>query len=290
MRSGSLCCNTQTFHKFIIAYYPFFVNGKIDKSLDHLTPIMGRKENNMKKRNNLARCLNLNYLELTNKTTACGEMDMPALFCNTKQYPDFLALYSEPGLYHHTERTAVCFYEFDSVFDGKKGLYTAIHYGDANRLSYFKQRFKGVRYFISPDYSLLGDIHTIENIYRIFMSRVVAIWLIKELGAIVIPNISFPSENYCKIALNGLEKCSVVAISTKGHISNFEEQERLRKNIQLTVNTLNLEAIIVYDVCGTDSTTLDIFSYAIEKGIKVIIPDNTLKRRNVGHFMQKAVG
>ena len=138
--------------------------------------------------------MNYSFLNYTNKTHSCGEKDLPALYCKTEVYPDFLALYSEPSLYHKTDRTGVCFYQFDSVFDGRRGLYEAIYHDDTARLAYFKKRFEGVKFFISPDYSEFGDIHVIENEYRLFKARVVAIWFIVEIGAVVIPNVSFPTE------------------------------------------------------------------------------------------------
>ena len=140
----------------------------------------------MKTRKTLSRLLNYSFLNYTNKTRSCGEKDLPALYCKTEVYPDYLALYSEPSLYHKTDRTGVCFYQFDSVFDGRRGLYDAIYHDDTARLTYFKKRFEGVKFFISPDYSEFGDIHIIENEYRLFKSRVVAIWFIVEIGAVVI--------------------------------------------------------------------------------------------------------
>ncbi|MGN0679807.1 MAG: DUF4417 domain-containing protein [Oscillospiraceae bacterium] len=244
----------------------------------------------MKKKSNLIRRLNLNYLKLTNKTISCGSMDLPAIICNTNVYPDYIALYSEKSLYCKTNRTAVAFYEFDDDFDGKNGLYWAIYYGVNKRLAYFKERFKGVRYIIMPDYSELGDIHNIENYYRLFKARIVALWFIFEIGSVVIPNITFPTIESADFALNGYEDCSVIAMSTKGHMDDPVENQRLRTNIRLTVDKLtNVKAIIVYDVCSTNEATLDTFAYAIEKGIDIVIPDNTLKSRNAVLYRYRRV-
>ena len=244
--------------------------------------------NPTKAKSNLAKLLNLNYLRYSNKTHSAGEKDLPALYCTTEVYPDFLALYSEPGLYCATNKTAVCFFNYDESFDGKNGLFWAIYYNDEERLNYFRKRFCGVRYFISPDYSELGDIHWVENEYRLFKARIVSLWLILELNAIVIPNITFPTESSYQFALSGLEECKVVCISTKGHIGNQLEFQRLKKNIQLTTDTLhNLQAIIVYDVCGTDEAACEAFSYAYERGIKIVIPRNTLKNQNQEKALKK---
>lgn len=242
----------------------------------------------MKYNENLIKLLNLSYLNLTNKTVSCGTMDLPAINCNVTVFPDYIALYSEKSLYHKTERTAVAFYEFDEDFDGKFGLFWAIYHDVEDRLEYFKERFKGVRYVIVPDYSELGDIHRIENNHRLFRGRIVGLWFMFVIGAVVIPNITFPTEESADFALDGYEECSVVAFSTKGHMSEPAENQRLRDNIRLTVDKLpNIKTIIVYDVCSTNEATLDTFSYAVEKGVKIVIPDNTLKSRNMVLFRER---
>lgn len=242
----------------------------------------------MKKNNNLIRLLNLNYLMLTNRTVSCGGMDLPAINCNVSVLPDYIALYSQTSLYHKTEHTAIAFFQFDEDFDGKFGLYWAIYYNVEERLAYFKERFKGIKYVIIPDFSELGDIHKIENNYRLFKGRIIGLWFMFEVGAVVIPNITFPTEESANFALDGYGDCSVVTISTKGHMDDPAENLRLRANIGLTVDKLtNLKTIIAYDVCSTNDATLDTFSYAIERGIEVVIPDNTLKNRNMTLYQER---
>ena len=141
----------------------------------------------------LKKLLNLQYLRLTNKTYSVGKHDLPELRCDTEVLPDFIALYNHPADYNKTPNTAVAFYLYDDTFDGIDGLYNAIYYKDEKLLKKFKERFKGVKFFIAPDYSQLGDLDDIENHYRIKKARVVALWLTFELGAIVIPNITYPT-------------------------------------------------------------------------------------------------
>lgn len=242
----------------------------------------------LKRNDNLIKLLNLYYLNLTNKTVSRGIMDLPAINCNVSEFPDYIALYSQKSLYHTTEHTAVAFFQFDEDFDGKLGLYWAIYHNVKERLEYFKERFNGVRYVIIPDFSELGDIHKIENIYRLFKGRIIGLWFMFEIGSVVIPNITFPTVESADFALDGYEECSVVAISTKGHMVDPNEKQRLRENIRLTVDKLpKLKTMIVYDVCSTNDATLETFSYAIEMGIEIIIPDNTLKHRNIELYHER---
>lgn len=238
----------------------------------------------MKRKNSdeeLRHLLNLNYLKYTNTTPAAGAHDLPALSCNTRVLPDYIALYNHPADYHHTNRTAVAFYLHDLTFDGKDGLWSAIYYDDGHRLDYFKERLSGVNIFISPDYSLFGDLDDLENHYRMKKSRIVSLWLSLELGAVVIPHISFPTLASIDFALDGLEDCSVVAFSTKGCVRDEPERTILIEAVRYTVDSLpNLRSIVVYDVCADDSCALQIFAYAIEEGVEVVVPGNMLKERN----------
>jgi len=81
----------------------------------------------MKKKKDLITKLNLNILNYTNKTIGDGYYDFPTLYCNLKEPPDYIALYSQPCDYHRTNKTVLSFYDYDDKFDGYDGLYNAIY-------------------------------------------------------------------------------------------------------------------------------------------------------------------
>ena len=228
----------------------------------------------------LKKLLSLQYLRLTNKTYSVGKHDLPELRCDTEALPDFIALYNHPADYNKTPNTAVAFYLYDDTFDGIDGLYNAIYYKDEKLLKKFKERFKGVKFFIAPDYSQLGDLDDIENHYRIKKARVVALWLTFELGAIVIPNITYPTIDSLWFYLDGLEACTVVAFSTMGYVDDEVERDFLIEAVKQTVDKLSLNTIVVFDICGDNDAVNKIFAYAIKKGIKIVVPDNIMKLRN----------
>ena len=225
--------------------------------------------------------LNYNILKLLNRAHRCGILDMPELHCDTKVFPDHLALYKEKSQYTASPMTAVCFYSFDIEFDGKDGLFWAIYFDDKSRLSYFKKRFEHVRFIISPDYSVFGDIHKIENLYRIFRARIVALWFSLELHKVVIPNISYTDAEGFSTYFSGLEKCSVIAMSAKSHVRYASERSLFKSAVRYAVDNLPLKTIVVYSACGKDETCLKLFDYALDNGVKIIIPDNTLRNRNM---------
>ena len=236
----------------------------------------------------LRKLLLLEYQKITNKSHYVGKYDIPALYCNTDIFPDFIALYSEKSYYFRTELTAIGFFQFDIEFDGQHGLYNAIYYNNKEDLAKFKERFKGIKFVFTPDYSLLEDSDEAENIYRLKKMRVVSLWFINELGVIVIPIISFPSIRMIDYYLEGLENSSVVGISTKGHIDEPNEYNILCKMIKYIVEKkYNLKAIIVYDVCGNSYKTYQAFKIAEDLGVKIIIPDNSLKLQNEKRWREK---
>ena len=177
-----------------------------------------------------------------------------------------VAGFSPTADYNKTPNTAVAFYLYDDTFDGIDGLYNAIYYKDEKLLKKFKERFKGVKFFIAPDYSQLGDLDDIENHYRIKKARVVALWLTFELGAIVIPNITYPTIDSLWFYLDGLEACTVVAFSTMGYVDDEVERDFLIEAVKQTVDKLSLNTIVVFDICGDNDAVNKIFAYAIKKG------------------------
>jgi hypothetical protein len=235
----------------------------------------------MKKKKNLKKLLNLNFVDYTNQSYLIGKYDLPYSRCPNIVDFDYLALYSEKRNYHKTDKTAVCFYEFDINFDKINGIYNAIYYGKDKLLNAYKERFKEVKFAFGPDYSQCGDIPRIENIHRIFKSRIVSNWLLLECNVMVVPNVTYANENYFDVMLDGMEESNVVAFSIKGSIQSPVENELLLKAIKYTVDNLkNLEKIVVYSVLSDDSEVLRIFDYAVYHNIKVIIPNNLLKNRN----------
>lgn len=236
----------------------------------------------MVEKDNLKQLINLNFIDLTNQTYSCGKYDLPYVRCPKNIEIDYLALYSEVNNYHKTENTCVCFYQFDIKYDNINGLFEAIYYDNKKLLAKYKERFKGVKYAISPDYSQVGDINRIENIYRLFKARIVSIWLLIECDVLVIPNITYANDNYFDVMLDGMEDTEVVAFSIKGSMKNKIDRKLLSNAIKITVDTLKkLGLIIVYSVSKNDEIVHNLFEYASLKGIKVIIPNNILKERNI---------
>lgn len=235
----------------------------------------------MKRKKNLKGLLNLNYLDYTNITPKYGELDMPFVKCTKIPKIDYLATYSQPSTYFKTKNTAVSFFEYDQKFDGLYGLWNAIYYGVKELQDEYIDRFQGVKVFIAPDYSKLGDSCEIENKHRQFKSRIVGIWLSVNLHAIVVPLVSVANIAGMKTMLDGMQKCTVVAFNAKGPMGDAGQLPIFKDSIKYAVDNLpELQEIIVNSASPNKEKVLEIFEYAIDKGIHIQIPDNMLQSRN----------
>lgn len=234
----------------------------------------------MKNKQELKKLLNLNFLDVSNKSFSVGKYDLPYVECNPPVLPDYIANYDEPGLYHKTNLTAVGFYNYDSVFDGKNGIFNAIYYNDKKWLDFYKQRLKNVRFIIAPDITQAGDIPRWERNYRFAKSRIISVWAVEELKAIVIPNLTFTDEESFAYMIEGMENCSVVAFSLTGILSGRENEKTFKKAVRYAVDNLPLQSIVVFATSRNDRKINKLFEYAIKQNKNIVIPDNTLLLRN----------
>lgn len=228
----------------------------------------------------LIRKYRLAYTKITNNTFVDGKDEFPILPCNLEVVPDYLCLYNNTKDYNKTEKTCVCFYEYDNKFDGINGLFNAIYYDNKKLLKFYKERFKDVWAIIEPDYSQVRDIELIENKYRMFKARIVGLWFLIEMNIPVIPNITFADEYSFEYMIDGIKDSTMLAISLKGILNKKEEEELLIKVIKYIVDNTKVKKIIIYSTGIVDSKIDILFQYAKEKGIKYYIPDNLMRNRN----------
>lgn len=232
--------------------------------------------------------LNYGMADFLNKSVL-NDYDLPIHHCNPSVYPDYIALNTEPSKFHMTPMTALAFYSYDRTFDKIDGLYNAIYYRDKHLLKKYKELYSGIKFIIGPDYSLFDDIWLYENESRILKIRLVMLWFVIEIGAIVIPNAVYVSQEKLSQYLSGFETCTVMCFSTKGQIRYAKNRDRLKQTVKYVVDHFPLKVILVYSVCGKDETSLKLFEYATLHGVDVRIVDNTLRRRNQIQMTREAV-
>ena len=207
-----------------------------------------------------------------------GDYDMPIVGnFDDISVIDYIALYSDTSEYNKTENTCIAFYQYDHVFDGIHGLYNSIIYKDEERLDKFRERFKGVKYIIAPDYSLFGDFPNALQIFNIYKSRVCMCWLIANTKAKILPNVrwTFPfTFEYC---FDGIMKGSNIAIGVLGQIRDKENKKMFLDGFKVAIDRIEPKCILVYGFV-TESNFGELFGYAKSKGIKIIIPHSKIDR------------
>ena len=230
---------------------------------------------------NMVNLLNMNTMTLTNIEGYSGEYDFPNLFCDSTPNIDYLAMYSRPSEYSKHENSALCFYQYDKTYDGLNGIYNAIFYKKKSLLKQYKKRFKDIKIAIDPDYSIGQNFPKAENIYRMYKSRIVGLWLKYKCGITVIPNLTYVDESYFPFMLNGIENTKSIAMSIVGVMNSIQTLRLFNKALKYAVDHLkNLKIIYAFTTNSDDEETKKLFSYAKKKEIQICIPDNMLKRRN----------
>ena len=227
---------------------------------------------------------NFTIFDYLNLTTYHGRFELPNVSCNCDNINvDYLALCSQTADYVGYSR-AVCFYQYDFSFDGIHGLFNAIYFNDQKLLKKYRERFSGVRVLIAPDYSLCGDVSFVENLYRIFKARVVAVYMVNAWDKIVIPNITFVDERTKDACFDGIDRGSIVAISAKGCLKSSEQRRLFEEIVDQTIKRVSPPIVVIYNV-ATKSKFLDGQIYKLERsGAKVLLPDNKLLERNKTHM------
>jgi len=102
-----------------------------------------------------------------------------------------------------------------------------------------------------------------------------------NFDADIIPNIGVCDSKTLDVYLDGIKQVNAIAISTKGR-TNKKNVELIKQSINKACHSLiNLKYIIVYDVSINERRINDMFEEAKKMGIKIVIPDNLLKTRNL---------
>ena len=244
------------------------------------------KGNIVRKTRELRYQLNYGIADLLNQAVL-NEYDLPIHHCNPSRYPDFIALNTESHKFHLTPNTALAFYTYDNSFDKIDGLYNAIYHRDLHLLNKYKELYAGIRYVVAPDYSLFDDVWRCENESRLLKIRVIMLWFVLEMNAIVIPNAIYLAPDKLRQFLSGFENCTVMCFSTKGQLRYSENRKRVMDTVKYAVDHFPLKTILVYSVSARDETSLQLFEYAITHGIAVRIIDNTMRRRNQLHMQMR---
>ncbi len=207
-----------------------------------------------------------------------GDYDMPLIGnFDDIAHIDYIALYSNVAEYNKTDDTCVAFYQYDHVFDGLHGLYNSIIYRNERKLSEFRERFDGVKYIIAPDYSIFGDFPNALQISNVYKSRLCACWLEANTKAKIIPNVRWGLDFSYEYCFDGIMKGSNIAIGLLGQIQNKENKRMFLEGFKEAIDKIEPKSILVYGFV-TENNFDEYFSYAISKGVEIVVPHSKIDR------------
>lgn len=233
-------------------------------------------------RGNLKELLRLEFTDWTNLCQCEGKYDLPNISLHMDDFfIDHLILYSERNHFEEWDDCAMCFYEYDKVYDGYNGIYELIiNPRKKKELEKFEKEVDKCATFISPDYSICGDIPFAENLHRIFKSRVVGSYLINKMGKYVIPNISFVDERTKEAAFMGVDKHSVVAISLMGCMLEKDQKKLIERILKETIKELEPSFIVLFNIASKGEFLDHLINIIKKSGTKYMLPDNKMWVRN----------
>lgn len=104
------------------------------------------------------------------------------------------------------------------------------------------KKYNGV---ILPDFSLYRDMPLIMQLWNIYRSRAVGVWL-QNNGVKVIPNIRYGDKRTYRICCNGICKHSVIAVGSHGNLKNLMDRKVFLEGFDVVVNTLKPVAVVIY--------------------------------------------
>ena len=109
---------------------------------------------------------------------------------------------------------------------------------------YYNQlkKFRGV---ISPDFSIYRDMPLIMQYWNIFRSRAIAQGLIDN-GINVIPNVRYGDGRTYKVACEGIESNSIIAVGSHGCIKGLEDRKYFLEGFEFVLKHLKPKIVILY--------------------------------------------
>ena len=122
------------------------------------------------------------------------------------------------------------------------------------------------------------------QIFNIYRSRIVGIWLRDYCGCTLIPNLRFNNSKSYDFCFDGIAYGSIVCLSILGLCSKRADVQNLKNGIHEAINRIRPKAIILYGECK-DKKYYYIFQEAIKEEIEIIKPDSRCSnfwRKNYG--------
>lgn len=214
--------------------------------------------------------------KLKNANFNTGFYQLPEISDFIIDKPKGLVLWSNRNKIKNKKEYALVFYEYDSFFDGKNGVYNILKYGSKNEIKKLYEEIKDFAFVVCPDYSVYGNFPNYKQIEALAKSREVG-YVLTTFGIKVVTNYRATFEWSYELALSGIVKESVVAIGTLGALKERKTRELLRDSVNALVRFIKPRAIVVYG-----KAPKDVFFEALKTGIQIWQYDSVISKAFYG--------
>lgn len=201
--------------------------------------------------------------KLKNANFNTGFYQVPEIEDVIIEKPDDLVLWSFRHRCKNKAKCGLVFYEFDSKFDGRDGIYNILKYGSKERIDKLISELKEFAFVVCPDYSVYGNFPNYKQIEAMAKSREVG-YILSTYGIKVVINFRATYDWTYELALTGIPENGVVAIGTLGCLRDNESKSLLKNSIDAIIKNLTIRLIIVYGYAPEE-----IFKCASDAGIEI---------------------
>lgn len=198
-----------------------------------------------------------------------SENDIPC--CpTTMEIPPLRMITYEEALKSDDYEATVVFYKDDYKFDGiKSGIWA-----EPKKCIRVLSKFKGG--VITPDFAMNQDLPEPWKIFNVYRKQVFGFYFVKN-GLKVCNNVRWGTEETWRYCFDGIDRGSMVAISTLGCLKNPVNRRRYAEGLDQMVQRLEPPIILVYGSCPED-----IFEKHKRTGIQIIAYDSEIQRKMKG--------
>ena len=215
--------------------------------------------------------------KLKNANFNTGFYQVPEIDDVDIEKPAGLVLWSNRNRCKDKSNNGLIFYEYDSKFDGKDGIYSILKYGTEEEVQQLIDELKEFAFVVCPDYSVYGNFPNYKQIDALSRSREVG-YILSAYGIKVVVNFRATYEWTYELALTGICYEGIVSIGTLGCLRDNESRTLLKNSVQELVEYIKPRIIIVYGYAPDD-----IFKVARDSGADIWQFDSEISKAFGGH-------
>lgn len=173
------------------------------------------------------------------------------------------------------EKFFVHFYLYDYYFDNSNSIWHGISKDDSRKAT-FLDRLKKYNGVITPDYSIYKDMPLIMQLWNIYRTRAMYVWLVSN-NLNVILNVRWGDYRTYKYAFSGIEKHSTLSVGSHGLIQDRDDRHDFMNGFKEMIRRLEPDCLVIYG-----PVTSDMKNVCDSYGVKILPFECEIKSAHSG--------